>query len=156
MLPYSPDTLSIHSCTCIPFHRINNPVLAFFHNRHMIRYAVAAPVKEHQRARCGRASCRLLFSLALEPGHSIGTQRKSGHCPAFNEPCLFPAPADKAGAPLLIGTEPIPAPVLLAVAGSDLTFCDRHDLLISEQACKQIPSGIVSLHMGYILRISIS
>ena len=47
--PHSPDTLPIHSRTRIAFHGIDNPILALLHNRYMIRHAVTAPVKEHQR-----------------------------------------------------------------------------------------------------------
>ena len=80
----------------IAFNGVNNTVLDFLNNPHMISFTVAVPIKEnyHSGNRLGRSV--LPLSSVLKPLNAIDTACKFGDNPGFNIAAFIGTPAHKA------------------------------------------------------------
>ena len=135
----------------ISLYGVNDTVLDFLNNTHMIRFAVVLPIKEnnHTGNRLGR-SFKPLSSI-LKPLNAIDTACKFRDNPGINIAALIGTPAHETGTPLYTGVKAVPRPIRLTADIADLRKCNGYNLSVSARnAVKYLrPNGIILIFQQF-------
>lgn len=115
----------------ITLHGVNDTVLDFLNDTHMIGFSVAVPIKEnnHTGNRFGRSVKPL--SSVLKPLNAVDTACKFRDNPSINISALISTPAHETSAPLYTGVKAVPRPIRLTADIADLRECNGYNLSIS-------------------------
>ena len=104
----------------VSLHGIDNAVLTFFYNAHMICFSISLPVEEDNHAGCRFNGIIRPLATHLKPVGTIDTTVKLGDHAGINIAALVGAPRHEAGTPFHTTSKTIPRPVWLTSHIADL------------------------------------
>lgn len=120
------DTAAIAGIT---FYNVNNTVLDFLNNSHMIGFTVTLPIKEDNYT--GNQLDRFVLPLpsVLKPLRAVYAACEFGYNPGINIPALVSAPRHKTSTPFHTRVKAIPTPIRFSAHIADLRQRNGYNLI---------------------------
>ena len=138
----------------VSFYGINGSAIAFFHQSHVVRAAITAPVEEDHITGTRFVASGLPLMMGLEPADAVSNSSELRYCTALNISALICTPGNEAGAPFHTAVETVPAPEFLSSSVADLLGSNADDLAVAD-AVVVIAVRIVTENVGRVLLVAI-